>query len=200
MRNKVPLCVARVARIGALLTAAVLAAVMMAGPAGAHHGSGHGRGNETATFDVTASGDVSFVGVGEDPPGANSSQVHLHDENTPTANLSFFFDKFDGDGANCFSTSTPANMLIGRRDTDGVAVVAYRFDALDKDGGTTGIRYVLLMTGTFDGDFPPALNDTSTLTLDRWEMGHSGGPGKKVACTGEGDFGTVVTVVVTRTN
>ena len=71
----------RVARIGTLLAVAVLAAVMMAGPAEAHHRPDHpggsggtNGGNETATFDLAASGDlVGIVGVTKTVNGKESS-------------------------------------------------------------------------------------------------------------------------------
>jgi hypothetical protein len=50
--------------------------------------------------------------------------------------------------------------------------------------------YLLIMFGTIDGDWPPALHHTTTLVMGDWELrvANEGADVKSISCIGEGEF------------
>ena len=219
MRNKVPLSVARVARIGALLTVAVLAAVMMAGPAEAHHRDWHGGGggpvedNETATFTFDVSGDldgnVTFTRT-----NINRKESSIHNVPPDGEFLELNMTGFLGNvGAlpgwnECFAggSFSGALQILADRNNPGTGSIDIWFTALGTDG-TSGVDYRLSIsaqiedTGNWPYWLPADVGDSATVTGGSWEMRHGNGPGKKIACTGEGTTQTLdFTILVTRTD
>jgi len=78
------------------------------------------------------------------------------------------------------SQETPSN-------TDD-AIIRFFFDAKGTKGNTN-VKYVLTVLAEFgEGDWPPAPADVITITGTSFVLAHVNGPGKKVACTGEGNL------------
>ena len=190
-----------------------MAAVMMAGPAGAHHRDWHGpvgpvEGNETATFEFDVSGDlVGIVTFTRTDLNGKESLIH----NIPPAGEILLLDMsaFLGEGSLpdswdvCFAGGSFSGTLqiAADRNNPGTGSIEFWFTAFGDDG-TPDVDYHLPMSAQIEdtGNWPywlPADGESRTVTGGSWEMGHTGGPGRTVACTGDG--GLNVTVVVTRT-
>jgi len=214
----------RITGLGALLMLALLAAAMMAGPTAAHHRVGHDPGpgggdrgtNEAATFKITVSGDLG--GNVTTTKAINGKESSIHNNPPDGEDLELDMGVFLGNNATssgwdllqrnqCFAgsgfkfTGSVVQVSADKNDPE-TGSVSFYFLAKGKDG-TTEIWYLLAVTPVTikppDGaDWPywlPALNETATVTGGPWEMSHSGGPGKKVACTGEGTGDTLSFVI-----
>ena len=161
-------------------------------------GGSDGGGGEEATFAVTFSGDVS----GDKHSWTQSISNGTKIINTPygseiTLDMSFFSSL-----GNCFQSPSyigPLQVGEAKKNEPGSAKAWFWFNANGTDG-TTDIKYMLRMYGTFEAGAPwlPTVLDPNTLTLDIWEMHIEGNKFKDVACTGNGTFST--TVLVERTN
>ena len=204
----------RIARIGALLTVAVLAAVMMAGPAEAHHRDWHGGGggpvedNETATFTFDVSSDL--VGnVTFNRTNINGKESSIHNIPPAGEDLLLEMSGFLGEVSLpaswdvCFAGGSflVTLQITADRKNPGTGSIEFWFTAFGNDE-TPDVDYHLPMSAQIEdtGNWPywlPADGESRTVTGGSWEMGHTGGPGRTVACTGDG--GLNVTVVVTRT-
>ena len=207
----------RITGLGALLMLAMMSAGLLAGPVAAHHckgshdfdgcvvGGGTG-GVETATFEMDASGNL--VGSVEVTQKANVQSI-IH--NIPQAGEVFeldmagFFAKntstrpdwdecFAGDG----TFSVEGGVIAEKNDTN-TGQAGFHFTAKGTDG-TTDVKYKLVVTFVTieppsEAIWPnwlPALNETATVTTvpgAPWEVSTTNGPGKKVACTGDGTTG-----------
>ena len=200
----------RITGLGGLLVVAVMAAVMMAGPAVAHHRAGHDGGpgggdtgtNEAATFTFVVSGDLA----------GNVTTTQRHGEsgihNIPELgevlelNMAGFFAKVSLDGwGNCFvgGTFSVEGAVLADKNVPNTGKAGFHFTALGTDG-TTEVKYKLVVTLVTIEPPPeaiwpnwlPALNETATVTTvpgAPWEVSTTNGPGKKLACTGEGTTG-----------
>ena len=225
MRNKVLLSVARAARIGALLTVAVLAAVMMAGPAAAHcpshhHCDGGDTGtNEAATFTVDVSVDLLGSVTFNMTVNGNESSIQTRGTGDPpaehlTLNMAGFLDNvgLPDEWDQCFADSSFEGVLQVSADKNDPGT-GFWFTAEDNDATTeTEIKYQLAVTlvtierldgadwGAVWPHWLPDVDDTVIVTGGPWEMLKGNGPGRKVACTGEGTGETLdFTILVTRT-
>jgi len=215
-----------IAGLGGILLVAIMAAVMLAGPAAAHCPSHHHcdggdkdtGGGEAATFEITISGDLGG-NVTTTNANINGKESLIHNNPEIGENLELDMGVFLGNNATssgwdltkCFAgsdfkfTGSAVQVVADKNDT-GFGSAGFWFTAKGDDG-TTDIKYQLAVTlvtiDPADG-WPywlPAVNATSTVTGGPWEMRHSNGPGKKIACTGEGtgetegplDFAIVIT-------
>ena len=207
----------RITGLGALLMLALLAAAMMAGPAVAHHGPGHDGGppggdkgtNEAATFTFGVSDDI--VGSVKVTKTVSKNQSGIHTGGVGAdlkLNMSVFVGKnatstagvSGADWDNCFAGGPFSGNLAVEADKKdpGTGWVSFWFAAKGKDG-TTEIWYNLAVTRVEIEPLPavwpywlPAVGDTVTVTTkagEPWKLQHNAGPGKKVACTGDGTTG-----------
>ena len=162
---------------------------------------------EDATYTATFAGDVKSLGINENgtfTPGPIrlhaklSTGVHV----LAVLDLSFFRDNEDVlDGAKCFADGAftlndgtsvanatgPMGFDVKKNDPNNVWML-FGFNALGTDG--TVVNYGLFLFGVITkGNLPPAETDeTTTITWKTFDMHHSNGPGKKVACEGTGSF------------
>ena len=160
-----------------------------------------------STYDVTMTGDLSFI----DPPlyvgtdgGGRSKPVNVGFQ-VIKIDMSFFDDKFGlGRGEKCFAEAPVEGMntiaITISQEKDLSASLRYWFTAHGDDG--TVINYLLEM---FDGFFVPfdgwrpAPTNSTTTTFTSWEMSMNSGGKKKIACTGTGNFSSGVQVTVLNT-
>ena len=192
-RNKVGLCVAGVAACLALAAVGALMAVT---------GTALAAKPVSSTFDVTASGVVSFSGTTEGRTGKKDGgniQLYFRGPDSsagPMWDLSYF-------NAACFSESYPDSTVIFQT-ADGILHVTYWFFAFGADG-TTEISYRLKMSSTtvYPDNWHPTETDDTVIILTEWALATQGNKRKNSssdACTGEGSFTVPVEVVVERTN
>lgn len=189
-RNKVGLCVV------ACLALAVVGTIM------AVTGTALAAKPVASTFDVTASGDVSFSGTAEGRTGKKDGgniQLYFRGPDSsagPIWDLAFF-------NAPCFSESYPDSTVIFQT-ADGILHVTYWFFAFGTDG-TTEISYRLKMSGTtvYPDDWHPTETEDTIIVLTEWVLVAQSNRRKNSsgdACIGEGSFNVPVEVVVVRTN
>ena len=193
-RNKVGLCVAGVAACLALAAVGALMAVT---------GTALAAKPVSSTFDVTASGVVSFSGTTEGRTGKKDGgniQLYFRGPDSsagPMWDLSYF-------NSACFSESYPDSTVIFQT-ADGILHVTYWFFAFGTDG-MTEISYRLKMSSkdTYpDNWHPTETDDTTIIILTDWVLAAQSKKRKNSssdACTGEGSFTDPVEVVVERTN
>ena len=208
----------RIAGLGALLTVVVLAGVMMAGPATAHHCKGShptqppcdegDRGtNEAATFRMDVLEDLAGSITVIRAINGKESSIQNVPENGEELELNmtgFFGENADLTGRNqCFAGGTFSGALQVSADKNdpGTGWAGFWFTAKGNDG--TEVKYHLSVTpvtieppdGAVWPYWLPDVDETATVTTlahgfgGSWEMQHSGGPGRKVACTGDGATG-----------
>ncbi len=192
-RNKVGLCVASVA---ACLALAVVGTIM------AITGTALAAKPVASTFDVTASGVVSFSGTTEGRTGKRDGgniQLYFRGPDSsagPKWDLAFF-------DAACFSESYPDSTVIFQT-ADGILHVTYWFFAFGTDG-TTEISYRLKMSSTafYPDNWHPTEAEDTIIILTDWVLVVQRNRRKNSSsdsCTDEGSFNVPVEVVVERTN
>lgn len=156
---------------------------------------------QSGTFDVAVTGDVNSGGATKESNATRLNSTQVVVRGMPL-DLSFFAnDTVIPGGLNCFGVIRRNGALainLEKKKDPTKAVASYFFEAFGKDG-TTEIVYQLRMSGTIAGDWLPkaVIGDTSTVTLDSWEMKFDTKGGKKRACTGgsEGQaFNSTITV------
>lgn len=122
--------------------------------------------------------------------------------------LAFFKSLFiDPDGRNCFSGSGNLNQAIIQKGKQGRAEGLFWFTGQADDAEETPVLYLLKVFGVFGegDDWPPVdKDDTTTLTMDNWEMSveNVGKTLRNNSCVGLGNFDTIdpMVIEVTRTN
>ena len=200
----------RIAGLGGLVIVAALIAAVLAGPVAAHPGKGGHKDNgtneaATFTFDVsrdivgnvtvtkTVSKNQSAINIGvEDPVLVRNMDGFLVVHNVGlTGWKTCFAGPFTGSGV----------QVSADKNDPGFGWAGFWFSAEDKDG-KIDIWYHLAVTrvkiepldpaGAVWPYWLPALNETATVTTvpgAPWKLQHSGGPGRKLACKGEGTTG-----------
>lgn len=152
----------------------------------------------TSKFAVEFGDDVLGGGVLLGPHGGKNVLQEEFQEFV-TLNLTGFQGLVDEAGSTCFpeadqDAGTPriplesgmqVSQVTPSNTTD--AVIRFFFDALGTDGKPA--NYVLTVLATFDsGPWPPTdAGNPNTITGDSFVLAHNNGPGKKFACTGEGN-------------
>ena len=204
----------RIAGLGGLVIVATLIAAVLAGPTAAHHGKGgHAGGdegtNETATFTFVVSGDL-IGSVTTTIPSINGKERAIGNNPEIGEDLELDMGVFLGNNANssgwdlekCFAGSefkfTGSGVgVIADRKNPGDGRSGFWFTAKGTDG-TTDVQYKLAGISV---DIPlpavwpywlPDVGQTVTVATkvgEPWEMSTTNGPGKSVACTGEGTTG-----------
>ena len=216
----------RIAGLGGLVIVAVLTAVLLAGPVAAHHGKGgHAGGdkgtNEAATFTFDVSGDL--VGNVTVTKTVNANESLIHTGEPGGADLVLDMGSFLGENAGqsgwdgCFAQRSFSGVLqiVADKNDSGDGRSGFWFMAKGTDG-TTDVKYGLSVTLVTIKPPPaavwpywlPVVGETATVTTvtgAAWKMNTSNGPGKKVACTGDGTTGGGTgdtldfTITITRT-
>lgn len=162
---------------------------------GISHPHGGGTEDGTSTFAVSFEGAV--VGGGElQGPHGGKNVLQEEFQVFVTLDLTGFQGFVDEKGSTCFpSTSIPSEsgMQVGQVKPSNTedAIINFFFRALGT-AGEPDVDYVLKVFATFDnpGNWPPANeNDTDKITGTSFVLAHVNGPGRKAACTGEGDLG-----------
>jgi len=153
-------------------------------------------GSVTARIDFRVMGDIS---------GPQCANIKIHNgtkilgtNSSPKITLDMsFFDVgslFDGFGDECFSAIHTGDLII-TENNDGTARAQFFFPALARDETTVVKSTVLMDGGFFNGPWPPNDGGITTVEFDgmssnSWTMTVEG-KGKKIACTGEGQFDTM---------
>ena len=209
-----------IAGLVGILLVAIVAAIMLAGPAAAHcdqvplhhHCDGGDTGtDEAATFAVVVLGDIDRNGsfTATQDIGKNESQISFgnsgHGEFIDLDMAGFVGKNPDPDWDKCFAAGEfkVVGGVSADKNDPGFGWAGFWFMASSTDP-TTDIWYHLAVKPVTIGapvpaadppavwpDWLPAEGQTVTVTGGPWKMQHSGGPGRKVACTGDGMEGTV---------
>ena len=200
--------------LGGLVIVAALIAVVLAGSATAHrckgaHASRCAGEAGTPTFKITVSGDLGGnvtttqaqgpeSGIHNNPPVGEDLELDMagfigHNDGTEWNTC---FD--DGSGGNQFSGSTV--QVAADKDDPGTGRAGFFFTANGTDG--TEVKYHLAVTpveipqpalpAVWPNWLPDIVGQTVTVTTvtdGAWELQHSNGPGRKVACTVNGTTG-----------
>ncbi len=139
----------------------------------------------TREYDVTVSGDLEIVAGTPDPLGGgrdSGNETVGWNHPGPDIDLSFFSDKFggNGEGDSCFlmcARDHSDDFLVVTQENDGTAMVQYFFNACGSDEVTEVPYQLVVMFGDFigPGSWLPELGDKPTNTarfegLDMWEM------------------------------
>ena len=188
------------------------------GPYGPQFGGPHAEhpdkgedGNEatfTATFPsgvISLPGDDIFLFGG---PNLQTFTGDASDPNEPavpaTLDLSFFKaapsgqEYTDTQGAACFGDgefTAAFSIIVKKNDIVNAEANFAAFTAKGKNG-IIDVKYGLFLVGVNNGsDWPPA--GTNTITWERFEMIHQGGPGRNVGCFGTGSLSSVMEVTNT---
>ena len=165
-------------------------------------------------YDVTvlgpdvSQGDILMPFTGHDG-GGRSKPVNVGFQFI-NLDLSFFFNKFDNRGMDCFNGApvddmddstdvTPTSMTISQ-EKDGSPIVQYWFTGYG-DNGTTEVRYLLEMFGGTMDILDPwrPVGETTTVHLTSWEISINGN--NEFACTSSGpaEFSTTIDVTEPQT-
>ncbi|MCH7879488.1 MAG: hypothetical protein IH914_09280 [candidate division Zixibacteria bacterium] len=162
-------------------------------------------GSSEATFSVTISGDISGGPETrtQSPFKPSSTQVVISKPGI-ALDLAYFQTALTG-GGTCFGSGEftgPLAIQTKKKNTPSLAVSQFFFNATGSDvGGTTEIKYVITMNGTFTdpNNWPPAVGTQNTAMMTKWEMKTEGaGKDKKISCTGKGTFSSGVTILIER--
>lgn len=149
-------------------------------------------------FDVTVTGDVNSDGMTVESVGTklDGTQVVTH----MALDLRFFETALSG-GSECFGGISGQGSLdihLVKKNDPTKALAQHFFHGFGNDGETE-IVYQLRMFGTIAGNWLPSgeVGETSTVTLDSWEMNFDSKGGQGLACTGSSDgqpFNSTITV------
>jgi len=163
------------------------------------HGGGDGEGNLDGTWEAsTAEATASDVRVVEgNLVGPNGSKNTLQTAfNEPVKINLTVFRVLVADGTSCFGAGEfvagefDAIMQVGQVKPSNTedAIISFFFRALGTDEPASDVDYVLKVFGTFEKNapWPPTDDKSNTITGDSFVLAHVNGPGRKVACTGEG--------------
>ena len=202
-----------IAGLGGILLVAIMVAVMLAGSAGAHHRDGHEKGGgndtgggDTATFVITVSGDLGgnvTAATGNFNGKESGVQNNPPEGEILALSVTGFLVRNGGTEWNkCFGDGPFADAIVAvsaDKNDPGFGSAAFWFTAKDKDG-ITDIWYNLWATHVAidppDGAvWPYWLPDVGQTVIvatkagEPWNLKHANGPGRKVACTGDGTTG-----------
>lgn len=155
-----------------------------------------------ATFRVTFSGDISGGPEERTQQMQPSSTQVVISKPGIALDLAYFQTALAGGGV-CFSAGEftgPFQIKTKKKNTPSLAESFFFFSATGS-GGVTEIKYVMTMNGQFTDptNWPPAVGTQNTAIMTDWELTtEGGGQNRKVSCTGEGIFGSGVTILVER--
>ena len=159
-------------------------------------------GSSDATFRVTFSGDISGGPETRTQKLQPSSTQVIISKPGIALDLTYFQTALAGGGI-CFSADEFTGSLqikTEKKNTPSLAESFFFFHATGSDG-VTEIKYVMTMNGQFTDptNWPPAVGTQNTAIMTDWEIGTEGtGQHRRISCTGNGIFGSGVTVLVER--